>query len=134
MEAFLQQVIPKKILDPELYEKAKATADTVHSRPSAYKSMFILEEYKRMGGRVDESKSNHGLRRWIDEDWRNLTPFGMGLTSREDTPKCGQRHPLQGKLPSVCRPYHMIKTYSKLQVQKAIRIKEKGGVISWSML
>lgn len=137
MEQFLQRTIhkiPEKFLDEQIYLAAKHSADQVHSKPSAYKSMFIMEEYKRMGGKIDESKSKHGLRKWIDEDWRNLTPYSMGLTSLDNSPKCGQKHAKQGKIPSVCRPKKEMKNYSKTQIAKAVRIKERGETISWKTL
>jgi hypothetical protein len=96
--------------------------------------MFIMEEYKRLGGQVDESKSKHGLRKWIDEEWKNLTPYSMGLTSLENSPKCGQKHPNQGKLPSVCRPKKQMHDYSKTQIQEAVKLKEKGRIIQWKDL
>ena len=36
-----------KILNPDIYEKAKQKADLVHKKHSAYKSMYISSEYKR---------------------------------------------------------------------------------------
>ena len=124
--------IPKRFEDPEIYVRAKAKADKVHSKPSAYKSMFIMEEYLRMGGRVKSSKN--GLRKWLNEEWKNLTPYSMGLVTLDKSPACGQKHPDQGVKPSVCRPKDQAKNYTKKQVQEAVRIKETGSVIQWSKL
>jgi len=64
---------------------------------SAYRSMWL--------GRENKNKTdNGGLRKWINEDWRNLTPYALGLTTLKNTPKCGTKHPQQGSNPSVCRP------------------------------
>jgi hypothetical protein len=137
MESFLQRTIhgvPEKFLNPQLYIKAKQIADETHKKSSAYKSMFIMEEYKKLGGKIDESKSKHGLRKWIDEDWKNLTPYSMGLTTLESSPKCGQKHPSQGKIPSVCRPKNQIHDFTKAQIQRAVKIKEKGDTIRWKDL
>ena len=41
------------ILDPELYAKAERKADRIYDKPSAYKSGFIVKEYKFLGGRMD---------------------------------------------------------------------------------
>lgn len=96
-------------------------------KPSAYRSMWL--------GRENKNKTeNGGLRKWIDEDWRNLTPYALGLTSIKDTPKCGTRHPKQGNNPSVCRPFKEINKYTKQQIQKAIELKKKGKIIQWKKL
>lgn len=137
MEAFLQKMVngvPEKFLNPELYVQAKQTADVTHKKPSAYKSMFIIEEYKKLGGKIDESKSQHGLRKWIDEEWKNLTPYSMGVTTLADSPKCGHKHPKQGKLPSVCRPKKQMRDFTRSQIQKAVKLKERGETIRWKDL
>ena len=36
-----------------LYNKAKELADEVYKKPSAYKSGFIVEKYKEMGGKYE---------------------------------------------------------------------------------
>jgi len=43
--------------DPKLYEKAKKIADDKYSKPSAYKSGFIVKTYKEMGGTYSGGKS-----------------------------------------------------------------------------
>ena len=64
---------------------------------SAYRSMKLAKE-----GKTEKRDGN--LRRWIDEDWRNLTPYAEGLVnSINDTEECGKRHKEQ-KGKSVCRP------------------------------
>jgi len=101
---------------------------------SAYRSMQLAKE-----GRTKARDGN--LRRWIQEDWRNLTPYSEGLTSLKDTPECGKPHPEQ-KGKSVCRPMKKINeqtpelasSYTKNQIKKAVQIKNKGETIKWSNL
>ena len=101
---------------------------------SAYRSMKLAKEGK--------TKTRDGnLKRWIDEDWKNLTPYAEGLTSLENTPECGKPHPeQQGK--SVCRPMkkvnektpNLASSYTKQQIKKAVEIKNQGKTIKWDLL
>lgn len=101
---------------------------------SAYRSMHLAREGKT-------KKRDGNLKRWIDEDWRNLTSYAEGLTSLEDSPKCGSPHPDQ-KGKSVCRPMKKISdetpniasSYSKEEIKKAVDLKNKGHTIKWNEL
>ena len=130
---------PAKYLDKETYKKAKAEIDKEYKKTSAYKSLALVKKYKSMGGRVDEKRSKGGLKTWIQEDWRNLTPYATGkVKSIKATPKCGQKAEGQ-KLPSVCRPLKSktistAQEFTREQVRKAVDIKKKGGRIIWSKL
>ena len=55
-----------------LYEKAKAIADKKYSKPSAYKSGFIVSEYKRLGGTYSDDNKQKNLQRWFKEDWKDV--------------------------------------------------------------
>lgn len=126
--------IPDRYLDEDLYRKAFAKADKVYEKPSAYKSAFLVKTYKELGGRLKDEKKPSGLKKWfVEEDWRNYTPFAEGLTTKKNAPKCGQRHPKQKK-PSVCRPSKEAKKYSKKDLKKAVEIKAKGKQIDWFKL
>lgn len=56
-----------------LYEQVKAEADKKYDKPSAYKSGWIVKEYKKRGGtykgKKDEKK---GLTRWYKEEWADI--------------------------------------------------------------
>jgi len=87
-------------------------------------------------------KKDGNLKRWINEDWRNLTPYAEGLVkSLKDTPECGKPHPEQ-KGKSICRPLKKINestpktadNYSIKELQKAVEIKNKGKIIKWDDL
>ena len=81
------------------------------------------------------------LRRWIQEDWRNLTPVAEGLTSLKDAPECGKPHPKQ-KGKSICRPTKKVShqtpelasKYTRSQLNKAVELKNKNHRINWSSL
>jgi hypothetical protein len=61
-------------IDKELYEKVKKMADKIYDKPSAYKSGYIVNTYKRMGGRYTGSSKNIGLDRWYKENWTDVNP------------------------------------------------------------
>ena len=61
------------IENQSLYEEVKAEADKKYDKPSAYKSGWIVKEYKKRGGtykgKKDEKK---GLARWYKEEWADI--------------------------------------------------------------
>lgn len=61
-----------KINNPELYQQAKAIADQKYSKPSAYKSGFIVKLYKQMGGTYTDDKKPKNLQRWFKEKWTDI--------------------------------------------------------------
>lgn len=131
-----------KYKNPEIYKKAKAQIDKEHKKHSAYKSMALIKLYKEMGGKIDESKSKKGTEKWLKEKWINLTPVALGITSLSKAPKCGNKHPKQGKNPSICRPKvkvnsktpSLASSYSNTQLKKALEMKKKGKTINWKNL
>lgn len=58
--------------NPKLYEKAKSIADEKYSKPSAYKSGFIVKTYKELGGTYTDDKNPKNLKRWFKEDWKDI--------------------------------------------------------------
>jgi len=93
----------------------------------------------------NNNKNDHDdndLNRWILERWQNLT---ARITDGDKFYKCGERGKNQKLLglPSVCRPSVKIdsKTPTPLasnitnnQIQKAVKIKQKGLRINWKEL
>jgi hypothetical protein len=57
---------------PDLYEKAKKIADEKYSKPSAYKSGFIVKKYKELGGTYSDDNQPKNLKRWFEEDWKDV--------------------------------------------------------------
>lgn len=58
--------VPTKYKNPSIYKKVKANADKKFDKPSAYKSGFIVQEYKRLGGKfsgVKEKELNKAIRK-----------------------------------------------------------------------
>lgn len=66
--------IPK---DKALYAVAKKIADEKYGKKtSAYKSGFIVQQYKKMGGEYENITNNKmpPLKRWFAEQWKNIDP------------------------------------------------------------
>ena len=60
------------VLDKELYNKAKKTADDIYKKPSAYKSGYIVKLYKKLGGRYQDDNKSKNLKRWFNEKWQDV--------------------------------------------------------------
>jgi len=61
-----------KIDNPELYERVKQYADTVYTKPSAYKSGFIVKKYKELGGTYTDDKNPKKLKEWFQAKWQDV--------------------------------------------------------------
>ena len=61
-----------KPLDMKLYRQVKYEADNVYKKPSAYKSGWVVKEYKKRGGKFKGSKTDEGLTRWFLEEWKDV--------------------------------------------------------------
>jgi len=61
-----------KINDPKLYEEVKKYADTIYTKPSAYKSGFIVKKYKELGGTYSADEKPKKLKQWFKEGWQDV--------------------------------------------------------------
>ena len=132
-----------KFLDKDIYNKAKKLADKKYEKHSAYKSMYLVEEYERLGGRINKNLKKSGTATWNKEKWKNLTPIAMGIESKiKNLTPCGEKHPKQKTNPTICRPTIKInknttslaQSFTKSQIKKALEIKKKGLRINWKEL
>lgn len=66
----------KGIDNPDLYKKAIELANATYSKPSAFKSGFIVKKYKELGGTYSGAKgfqrSKNGIGRWFKEEWKDI--------------------------------------------------------------
>lgn len=60
------------IENKELYEKVKKYADSIYTKPSAYKSGFIVKKYKELGGTYRDDKQPKKLKQWFKEEWGDI--------------------------------------------------------------
>jgi hypothetical protein len=116
----------------ELYSKVKRSADKKFKTHSAYKSAWLVKEYKRLGGKYNGKKSkNSGLNRWFKEKWVDLNR----KTKSGRYAKCGRNKQSLKKSDTypLCRPTKRIskktprtvKEISKKSISKAKRMKKK---------
>ena len=113
----------------ELYHRVKREANRKFLAPTgAYKSAWIVREYKKRGGKYRGQRSKGLLKRWFDEKWVNITQ-PKGAVARA----CGRsRATTKGRYP-VCRPSIRItkgtpltlSELSKSQIRSAVRRKQK---------
>jgi hypothetical protein len=78
--------------DPKLYEKARKIADEKYSKPSAYKSGFIVQTYKKLGGTYKNDGKEKKLSRWYKESWIDVG--GMDYPVYRPTIKVSSKTPL----------------------------------------
>ena len=125
--------IPKNVLNPELYIEAKKLADLTYDKPSAYKSMFIVTTYKKLGGKYSGSikSKKKGVNKWNREQWIQVVPY---LESGKKI-ACGK-----GSNGKGCRPFIRIDSKTPITIDELIKIhgkkpllklaKEKGSNMS----
>ena len=103
---------------------------------SAYRSMQLAKQGKT-------KKKDGKLRRWVKEEWINLSPYLRNIIKKiEDSPPCGDSRKNKKGDKSICRPLKKVNQntpklateYTKKQMIKAQKIKNKGKRIEWGKL
>ena len=115
------------ILDPILYKKARRIADNVYKKHSAYKSMYIQNIYKKLGGRYKGSKKNsskQGVSRWNKEQWIQVIPY---LKYGKMIP-CGSAN----KSAKVCRPLVRVSKDTPITLGELLKIHSKKDLLKLS--
>jgi|TARA_R110002110_G_scaffold290813_1_gene504873 hypothetical protein len=94
--------IPSNVVNKSLYSRAKTKANKKYgAKTGAYKSMYIVSEYKRMGGKYTGPKKQSGTTRWNKEKWIQVIPF---IKSGKKI-ACGSSN----KKGKACRPTRKLK-------------------------
>lgn len=121
-----------KAKDKKLYLRIKKKADVKFKTPtSAYKSAWIIKEYKKNGGKFKENGSKN-LKRWFDEKWVNLNnPIKKNGKIIGYKP-CGQRNS-KGNYP-LCRPSirktkETPKTYKEVSKRKISKLNKEKQIV-----
>lgn len=114
--------------DEKLYARVKAEADKKFLAPtSAYKSAWIVREYKKRGGLYIEDNERRGLTQWFKEKWVDLErpkANGKGYET------CGRpRATVKGTYP-LCRPSRRVnadtpKTVHEVSRKKIAQVEKK---------
>jgi len=115
--------LPENVLNPSLYIKAKETADKKYKRHGAYKNMFLVSEYKRLGGKYSGKKPDKksGLSKWIKEEWVQVLPY---LETGEKV-ICGSGSNKKG-----CRPLKKMNDKTPITLPQLIKIHGKEKLIN----
>tara|TARA_Y100000114_G_C11760054_1_gene329026 strand:- start:2141 stop:2569 length:429 start_codon:yes stop_codon:yes gene_type:complete len=110
--------IPDNVLNPELYLKARQIADKTYKKHGAYKNMFLVSEYKRLGGKYSGKKPDKksGLSKWIKEEWIQVIPF----LEKGEKIICGAGDNKKG-----CRPMKKLDSKTPITLQELIKIHGK---------
>jgi len=113
--------IPSNVVNKSLYSRAKTKANKKYgAKTGAYKSMYIVSEYKRMGGKYTGPKKQSGTTRWNKEKWIQVTPFiknGKKIA-------CGSSN----KKGKACRPTRKLKG-TPITLQESIKKLGKTKVL-----
>jgi hypothetical protein len=136
--------IPNNVLDKDLYIDAKRIADETYKRHSAWKSMFIVRTYKKLGGEYSKAKNKEPTKDrtdlWRKEEWIQILPY----LKNKDKLTCGK--PKEIGTPNACRPTknvkggennitidEIIKKWGKAKVKKLTKQKldDMDGRLNW---
>ena len=110
------------ILNPKLYEKAKKKADLTYKKHSAYKSMYIQSEYKKLGGKYKGKKNTEGIQRWNKEEWIQVIPY----LEKGEKLVCGGTE----RKNKVCRPLKKINEKTPITIEELLNIHSKKDLIN----
>jgi hypothetical protein len=104
--------------DLELYEKVKKSINKIYSKPSAYRSMAYIKEYKRLGGKFIADSKPRNLTRWMQEKWQDVNPSKTKTSYPvyRPTVRINKKTPITSNEISI----------SELKKQAAIKQKIKG--------
>lgn len=61
-----------KVLNQKLYDLVKKQSNKIYSKPSAYRSGYIVKKYKELGGKYGADKTRKNLKRWFNEKWEDI--------------------------------------------------------------
>tara|TARA_R110000765_G_scaffold268378_2_gene367373 strand:+ start:158 stop:577 length:420 start_codon:yes stop_codon:yes gene_type:complete len=112
---------PKNVLNKMLYSKAKSKANKKYGiKTGAYKSMYIVKEYKKMGGKYSTKKKTGGTTRWNKEKWVQVIPY----VKSGKIIACGSSN----KKNKACRPTRKLKG-TPITLQESVKKLGKKKVI-----
>lgn len=133
-------------VDTKLYQQVKREADAKFLAPtSAYKSAWIVAQYKRRGGEYEEDNAPRGLTRWFKEQWVDLErpktvngkivgyePCGRNVATTTGTyPLCRPSKRVNAQTPKTVQEidHSTVKKVgdAKQKVKQSARVRFDGG-------
>jgi hypothetical protein len=61
-------------INQQLYDLVKQQADKIYEKPSAYKSGWIVRNYKLHGGEYLDDGKPKNLKKWFQSEWKDINP------------------------------------------------------------
>jgi len=118
----MKRVIGPVPVDKELYERIKKKIYEKYPKHSAYRSMMIVKEYKKQGGKYRGEKGEMNIEKWIGQKWSSVNDY---YHDREIV-ACGNTDTMKkfGEMP-LCRPLAIIKALNDEQMKEMIEKKNK---------
>lgn len=105
--------------DPDLYARVLAEAKKKFDvYPSAYANGWVVQEYKRRGGKYRVEKAEGGLTRWFEEKWVDISRPKKGGGFEP----CGRPDADKGKYPK-CVPASRAAQMTAEEIRSAIQRK-----------
>lgn len=102
-----------------LYEKVKREADAKFLAPtSAYKSAWIVAEYKKRGGVYTEDGAKRGLTQWFNEKWVDLERPKVKNGRVVGYETCGRNVATTKGTYPVCRPSKRVNNTTPKTIQE----------------
>lgn len=111
--------VPDKVVNKSLWLKARREANARYKVHSAYKSGFIVQRYKELGGKFRGTKpQKKGLSRWYKEKWVNQRGQS-GYENKSDIYRPSKK--ITNKTPTTW------KEISTKEIKRARRVKSTKG-------
>jgi len=109
-----------------LYAKVKKEADQKFAKHGAYKSAFVVREYKKRGGTYNGKKQpNQGLTKWFGDHWVDLCQPVRKNSKIVGYRQCGRTDAKINGLYPTCRPIKVVEKMTQAQIKQAIAEKQK---------
>ena len=101
-------------LDSKLYAVSKKHVNKIYgTTTSAYRSMAIVKEYKKRGGKYVSKKNDSGVTKWLKEKWIVVMDYLNGKTTACGTIK-RRKH--------ACRPSIRVNPSTPVTIQEFIQL------------
>lgn len=113
--------VPEKIMNKTLYGKVKEEIKNKYPKHSAYRSLLIIKEYKKRGGKIDEKKES-GLTRWLKEEWINVYAY----LKENKKISCGKNEYVKK---SACRPLYRISEKTPITINELLKLHSKENIL-----
>ena len=122
------------VLDPKLYAQSKHRINDIYGKStSAYRSMAIVKDYKKHGGRYTQrikKSKEQGVSKWLLEKWVIVIDFLKGKSTACGTVKrrrhaCRPSVQIDHKTPVTIQ--EVIQTHGRRKVAALARRKSKGS-------